>query len=211
MKIRSFSALCGAALLVSSLASAAAAAAEKKSGKEDAVFHLQEVSVFDGGVGEALFRGAYAQVATEPFKEVKAYPKLKSKQPLYGKLQFDRSLANPEGIAIYFVLDESGETPPAAKPAEKKPEKRHAADRKLSSYDRLYIDANRDGDLTNDPLLKPMKDPPWKFFPGYDFKERMAFELAKIAVDCGPGIGVRPFPVFPWFMVSGDEKRPTAS
>jgi hypothetical protein len=245
MKTRLLCVFFAAALLATLLTGPAAAGGEKKpakDSKENAVFKLQEASVFDGEVGQTFLRGEYAQCSTTPFKEVKAYPKLKSKQPLYGKLQFDRSLTNREGTAIYFVLDESGETPPAAEKTDmketqekasrsdvppvmtpttegktdaknakgKKPDKRHAVSAKLSSYDRLYLDANRDGDLTNDPVLKPMKDPPWKFFPGYEYKERMAFESANIGVDYGPGVGVRPFPIFAWFMVTGDEKRPTA-
>ena len=79
----------------------------------------------------------------------------------------------------------------------------------MSSYDRLYFDANRDLDLTNDPVLKPMKDPPWQALPIYSAKERMAFELANIDVDYGPGIGVRPFRIFPWFTVREEEKHPS--
>lgn len=217
MNIRSFSALCSAALLASSFAWPAAIAADKKPAKQGNVFHLQETSLLDGDGRQAVMRGEYAQCSTEPFKAVKAYPKLNSKQPLYGKLQFDRSLANIEGVAIYFVLDESGKIPRSAenadktteKPGEKMTDKRPPAKPKLSSYDRLYIDVNRDGDLTNDPALKPMKNPPWKVLPGYESKERMAFELAHIPVDFGPGVGLKPFAVFPWFMVTGDEEHPT--
>jgi hypothetical protein len=210
--------LFGTVLFAVFLAGPAAAGGEKKSDREAAVFDLKEVSVFgnDGDVGQALRRGEYALCSTTPFKEVKAYPKLKSKEPLYGKLQFDRSLSDREGVAVYFVLDQSGEKPSSEtktekkdeKPGAKKPDTRHPVNPRLSSYDRLYLDANRDGDLTNDPVLKPMKDPPWKFMPGYTYKERMAFELAKIDVDYGPGMGVRPFSVFPWFIVSENEKRP---
>ena len=99
---------------------------------------------------------------------------------------------------------------------------------KPSSYDRLYIDANRDGDLTNDPVLKPMENPPWQLLPGNvvrpmlidsaiggqarrpaSEKERQAFELASIDMDYGPGVGVRPFKVFPWFILTDREKAPT--
>ena len=118
------------------------------------------------------------------------------------------------------------------KPGEKKEAgKRHPVKPvapKPSSYDRLYIDANRDGDLTNDPVLKPMKNPPWQLLPGYAGrgmlvastiggpvqrpaaeKERQAFELASVDVDYGPGVGVRPFKIFPWFILTDREKAPT--
>ncbi len=94
---------------------------------------------------------------------------------------------------------------------------------KPSSYDRLYIDANRDGDLTNDPVVKPMKNPPWNLIPAGSMgrmvilaqarrqrvaaeKERMAFEPAAIDVDYGPGVGVRPLKIFSWFTLNEDEK-----
>ena len=112
------------------------------------------------------------------------------------------------------------------KPADKrKVIARRPAKIKLSSYDRLYIDANRDGDLTNDPVLKPMKNPPWNLIPGNRSrfavvwgrvqqqpppaeKERMAFEVARIDIDYGPGVGVQPFKIFPWFILTANEQTP---
>ena len=40
-------------------------------------------------------------------------------------------------------------------------------------------------------------------------KERQAFELASIDVDYGPGVGVQPFKLFPWFILTDREKTPT--
>ena len=221
----------------------AAAATEDKPKEKDAAFDLKEVSIFDNGnMGQSLWRAVSVQCTTEPFKEVKAYPKLNSKHPLYGKLQFARTTPAQEEAPIYFVLDESGEQPAAVEKAaeEKKDQKSDAKKRaaaarpvtiKLSSYDRLYINANRDGDLTNNAVIKPMKNPPWNLIPGYggyaargilvaslngravqrpqSEKERQAFELAAINVDYGPGVGVRPLKIFPWFILNNGEKAPT--
>jgi hypothetical protein len=243
-----------------------AAAAEEKSKEKNATFELKEVPIFDGGnAGQSFWRAMNIQCSTTPLKEVKAYPKLNSKRPLYGKLQFARMSPGKEEAPIYFVLDESGEKPAVEKKAdekkateetavekkateekatEKKTEGKSAAKKDLkavklrkitrrpvaskpakpSSYDRLYIDANRDGDLTNDPVIKPMKDPPWNLIPdgmgrlmyldgGQQQppsveKERMAFEPVAIDVDYGPGVGVRPFKVFSWFVLSSGQKTP---
>jgi len=214
MMTRRFCAFCGLALLAPSLGLPAAAGAEEKPGTKDAVFEMREVSVFDNAK-QLLNHGQYAACSSQPDEMVKAYPKLKSKHPIYGKLQFDRSLSNIEGTAIHFVLDESGETPTSEEEADrndatdKTPEKARSFDANLVRYDRLYFDANRDLDLTNDPVLKPMKHSPWKSIPGYGFRGRMAFELASIDVNYGPGIGVRPFRIFPWFVISEGAAFPT--
>jgi hypothetical protein len=238
------------ALAGSWFAVSAAAATEEKPKEKDATFDLKEASIFDNGnVGQSLWRAISVQCATEPFKEVKAYPKLNSKRPLYGKLQFPGVTPGKEAAPIYFVLDESGEQPAAkektgeekaaeekkeeqsaekkdTKPAAKKKAVRVPAAVKLSSYDRLYIDTNRDGDLTNDLMVTPMKNPPWNLIPAGAMgrlvvmaegrrqrvaveKERMAFEPVAINVDYGPGVGVRPFKIFSWFTLNEDEKAPT--
>ena len=182
------------------------AAAAEKAPPEKAVFTMREVSAFDKidvRPGHYLLRGQYAQCSTEPDKEVKAYPKLKSKHPLYGKVKFFLNSPNPvdrKGVEFHFVLDESGEGPPAVEQsAKEKPwEEEMPKERKLagqmstqkkpkqpagtaektastasaapprtsprlepkrSRYDRLYFDLNRDLDLTNDPVLKPLEYP----------------------------------------------------
>jgi hypothetical protein len=213
-------------------------AAGEGAGPEEAVFEMREVSAFDksdGNGGGSLTRGQYAECSTEPDKGVKAYPKLKSQRPLYGKLLFDRNLSSGKASEFHFVLDESGEAPPSAekgeekKAEEKKPEtsllknlaeklagaveKSAAAKRpprkeaKLSRYDRLYVDLNRDLDLTNDPVLMPMKEPPWQALPSWEVDERAAFEYLNIDVDYGPGLGVRPFRILPWLTISGEDNR----
>jgi hypothetical protein len=146
---------------------------------------------------------------------------------LYGKLRFDKDFSTGKSIEIYFVLDESGDVPwveedkeensskkdgegtsqPAdhsanADNAAKKPAKSEA---KLSRYDRLYIDLNRDLDLTNDPVVMPRKDQ--ALLRNQECREARAFEFIDISVDYGPGLGVRPFQCFPYFRIYEDDKQ----
>ena len=66
--------------------------------------------------------GMYIMCNTMPSKQVKAYPELKSKRPLYGSVTFDRDSLDPkQEKKLYFVLDESGIKKPAA--VEKETEK----------------------------------------------------------------------------------------
>jgi hypothetical protein len=212
-----------AMLLVLSFGLAAGAPAAEKTGPDEAVFEMREISAFDKSDinhNRWLTSGQYAECSTEPDKEVRAYPKLKSKHPLYGKVGFDRFLSNRKGIEFHFVLDESGESPaPEEKKTEEKPPKKSFVDSivdslrgagekgktapkpseaKLSPYDRLYFDSNGDLDLTNDPVLKPMKDPPWKAICPWTVPERMAFAYLDVTFDYGPPKGRRPFRLLPW-------------
>lgn len=201
--------------------------------REKAVFDLREVSVFDAHKRhpkDHLTIGSFVICSTEPDKEVKAYPKLKSKKPLYGTLIFniDISSAGPGGTKVRFVLDESGKKPAAeVEPSNVEKKKKDDQDKpkdskdkhpnllskaKLSSYDRMYIDVNCDGDLTNDPVLRPMKSPPWDALPDWwDPIEKMAFAYFDLKVDYGPGIGVRPFRLFPWLTLSGSHGKTQAA
>ena len=237
MRIRPFFHVIGLSIVFLMSYSMAASAAEKEkesgrpdNGSEEVVFELREISAFGKGENESyhLTRGQLAQCSETPDKEVKAYPKLKSKHPLYGKVKFGEDRLDPgkgEGIEFHFVLDESGETPKNEKVEEKQSKsssessekaaprdaKKEGTDEKplkeapLSSYDRLYFDLNHDLDLTNDPVLKPLKDAPWESLPPWPVEEKAAFEYLNVDFDYGPGIGVRPFRILPWLLVG--EKR----
>lgn len=167
------------------------------------VFKLEESPAIgkveiDGRPVQRYLRGPYAQCSGERSKTVKAYPKLKSKQPLYGELRFDGDLYDPTlGKAVYFVLDESGEQP---KPSE---EKKEADDKKqvlliqsdAAKYDRLYVDLNGDGDLTNDAVLKlTEKSPAGAPAP---IGQRL-FEAFSLPVDYGAPTGTKPFEMTAW-------------
>jgi hypothetical protein len=196
------------------------AGADNKSGAgEGAVFKLQEVSIFDQKQDAELarlpmFGGQTAQCSSQPAKEVKAYPKLKSKRPLYGAIILNRDPAKPgPAMKFYFVLDESG-TPeqPAKKPDEKPAEKSGEnvagpgilgvlaeSARPKYHYDRLYFDANHDLDLTNDPVISLMKDPPEGVFrSGLDRQYYRVFDAVTASLGDDPtvkGQSVRMLPV----------------
>ena len=194
----------------------------------EAVFEMREVSAFEESADAwyRLLRGQLVQCKTEPDKEVKVYPKLKSKRPLYGEVVLDRSLTDPKaGLKFHFVLDESGETP-TAKPPEKaatakalgvkggsNPKSPYWKDvwSLLTSgvppkYDRLYFDANRDLDLTNVAVLRPLAAPPRGAIPeGYSARQIVAFDYLTVAFDHGPGVGARPFRVLPRLVVGDDQ------
>ena len=142
------------------------AVVDSKAGGE-AVFDMKEISLYDEKERMAIpkyamYGGVNAMLTTKPFTEVKAYPKLNSKQPLYGAIALDRNPRKPgSATKFYFVFDESvtsekveekAPKPDAGKPA--------ARNRPKNRYDRLYFDVNRDLDLTNDAAIAPMKDPP---------------------------------------------------
>jgi hypothetical protein len=115
---------------------------------------------------------------TLPDKDVKVYPKLRSGRPLYGAVEFGRSPVEPsEGMRFCFVLDESAGTG--------------------TGYDRLYFDANRDLDLTNDAVLEPIEVPPAPSKLLHLWGECALFDPLSIAFDFGPEDGTRPVEILP--------------
>jgi hypothetical protein len=123
-----------------------------------------------------------------PEEEVKVYPKLESSRPLYGAIEFGKGKITPgKGKPYHFVLDESAGTG--------------------TGYDRLYFDANRDLDLTNDPVLIPMARQPKPTPSVWQRGQSTAFQPLNISFDLGPEYGDRPVEVIPWLQVSdGMEK-----
>jgi len=185
----------------------------------EAVFKMREVSVFESTRSQDLVRGQSAQCETEPNEDVIAYPKLKSKRPLYGVIKFARDYMNPEtGVEYHFVIDESGGAQPAEEPSllqtlsdaisgsdgtQAKPTH--------NTYDRLYFDLNRDLDLTNDPVLKTAKNPPPSAIPTYEAKQKVVFEDLALKLDFGTELGLREFPVLPRLIISEYEGTDYAS
>jgi hypothetical protein len=174
-----------------------------------AVFKLDEVSAFSK---ERDPGGQWVQCSTQPGKQVKRYPKLNSKKPLYGSVVFDASLVAPSvGTVFHFVLDESGAASgvesPKAEAAKSSPlvatlakaltgEKTAPSPPKppgLTPYDRLYFDVNRDLDLTNDQAIQPAKEPPFPRSP----QEGPIFEDLVVPLDFGAGLGNRPVRLIP--------------
>ncbi|MBM4088737.1 MAG: hypothetical protein FJ276_04810 [Planctomycetes bacterium] len=173
---------------------------------EDRVFPLEEVSVFKElenhpELARAVSFANYADCDATPRSEVKKYPELKSQHPLYGTIDLGgEPLSGSGSISVHFVLDQ---TQPTVAPPKPKPSvfRRILGSwwfddsddgEEMLQFDRLYFDANRDLDLTNDPVLSRLKDPPW----GNDRKgeffrlpDAQPFEFAKMEFDGGPGGG----------------------
>jgi hypothetical protein len=125
---------------------AATMGAEPSSPPADAAaFALKEISTFDAPdvVRSRLLVGAYRECRAEPEENVKRYPSFQSDQPLYGSLQVGGAPTEADtGYHYAFAFDESAGTG--------------------RGYDRLYLDTNLNGDLTDDACLAPMKDVPEK-------------------------------------------------
>ena len=72
-------------------------------------------------------------------------------------------------------------------------------------YDLLYFDANHDLDLTNDPVVKPMKEPPKALLSSTirGVQKSTVFEHVSVPIDYGTGIGVKPFQLVPVLLAGG--------
>ncbi len=121
--------------------------------------------------------------STIPKKEVKKYPVFKGPKPLYGTVKFDQEYLKPEsGTEYHFVIDATGD----------------------AGYDRLYFDANRDLDLTNDrPVGLDRKPWPEGLWPG-NANDSRRFEELSVPMDFGPGYGVQPVKILPYFTLAKD-------
>ncbi|MFC1782039.1 hypothetical protein ACFL02_00460 [Planctomycetota bacterium] len=154
------------------------------------VFEMKEFSVFDyqGPLRPMLAMGTAAIPETGPSAKVKVYPELKSDQPFYGRAIFDMSLIDyGEGIEYCFVIDESAGSG--------------------SGYDRLYFDVNHDFDLTNDPAVEPMAEPPAgaRRLEG-DFSggpKEICFNYLEVNIDYGQGKKSAPVKILPRFEYIG--------
>jgi len=206
-----------------------AGAKEKSGAGRETVVKMQEVLVFEeqgkekgGAARYPVFGGQYANCSATPNPGVKAYPKLNSKRPLYGSVLFRRDPSKPSAAAKFdFVLDQShppkqpeGEQPAASEGAKARPpegEKAKALPEKPGSapagdaavqfeYDRLYLDANRDLDLTNDPPIALKKEiPPGLPRPTLGRTELRVFDYVSLSLDDDPAAKGRPVRLLPMF------------
>lgn len=116
---------------------------------------------------------------TEPYPQVKAYPKLESGRPLYGAIDFTNWRIDPDKPSAYFfVVDESRGTG--------------------KGYDRLYFDLNHDGDLTNDRPTTWLEQPISLSQPPKE-GEIVTIDFPPLAIpfDFGPDDGMMPVEIFP--------------
>ena len=120
--------------LVVFLLLAGTVASGRRSAEGAPAFELEEVPGF--GVG-----GAHLCPCTNEAADDVTYPAFSSGKPRCGQLTVDMTFGDPQSGALYhFAIDESGGTG--------------------AGYDRLYIDLNRDGDLSGERALTPLHDVP---------------------------------------------------
>lgn len=197
------------ALICLGLVPRSPAADEKTPAADQSTFKMEEISLLDqtqdvAGSMPPMFGGITAALTASPAKEVKAYPKLNSKQPLYGFVVLNQDSGKP-GVApkYYFVFDQSPEAvKAAAKAAEKEPgeesnKKANNPAIKITpadEYDLLYFDANHDMDLTNDAVVHLMKERP-KIFARWLGNATNMRVFDAVTVSLGEGQSVRMVPM----------------
>lgn len=180
---------------------------------EPIVVPLEKVSVFELSREFrelSLARGHMVTCTSQPADSITKLPPLVSPKPLYGEAEFDRGYMDPErGIRFAFVIDE-------LHPIERKfqdcyrgldltvgPTDRNPCPFSFDpsgppmEYGRLYFDLNQDGDLTNDPPLEIMKEPPeWARYKSANMKETI-FDYLPVPLDLGSPSGRQPFVLMP--------------
>jgi len=173
---------------------------------EARVFQMEKISLLGGEPGSATVSpgGRYLPLGYTPFNEVKKYPELKSDRPLYGSVSFGQIPTDANsGIRFYFVIDasESTDNEKAEEPgaiveigSRQSPGTRN--------YDRLYFDANRDLDLTNDPVTKPMADPSNLG----SSSSGVVFDILSVPVKEADGLGASPLEVLPRLRLQGSAR-----
>jgi hypothetical protein len=218
----------GLVLVCWSMSLRAPARGDKPNADESVTFRMQEINVLDllkeeqpdsakASQEDKLLR-RFASMndlycTADPSREVKAYPKLKSDRPYYGTLIVDGNpIDRRAGKKYHFVVDESGETVAAEEKASPPQRQADSPPGKPASkpdwtkrrYDRLYIDLNGDLDLTNDPVVKPMKSPPaGAVEPFRQGAVGTCFDCVTIWLDYGPPIGRRSVRFVPRLMLNG--------
>jgi len=146
-------------------------AAEQAPAQEVAAFDLKEIPAFEvpDSVRNRFLTGAHAECRDEPDPNVQRYPAFKSDKPLYGSFQIGGVYTEPQaGYHYACALDESGGAG--------------------AGYDRMYIDTNLNGDLTDDPCRLPLKDVPAKaLFTIKGLTAQVCFETVTLRVTPADG------------------------
>ncbi len=170
---------------------------------EPIVISMQEVPVrgptsatFPGGT--KFLSGQTAACDEVPREAVKVYPKFVWKRPMYGRVQFDASLAAHSSGAsgpsdrteFHFAMD-------ASAPPQDVVGSNGAPSRQPLILDLLYFDLNQDLDLTNDKVLKLTSGSLPKGTLSVDRPRPLVFEDLVLQCDFGPHLGRRPVRLTP--------------
>lgn len=153
------------------------------------VFELKEASRFELPE-EARYSpfGQFLTLAETTPAAVKTWPAFQSRRPIRGSVPFDVVYGEADsGIEYHFAFDESRGTG--------------------KGYDRLYLDLNRDLDLTNDaPLLPRKRTPAWAPVINDGTARVTYFENVSIPFDFGPA-GKRPVEILPRLIITREGRR----
>lgn len=158
-------------------------AAAATCGEEEQVFPLQELSLLREGdvsaeLASRLPQGQRVKLSGERNPQVKAYPNLRSERPLFGIALLNADPDVPgSGVAFHLAVDASGGP--------------------KGRYDRLYVDLDRDLDLSNDAPIGPTSwEPSWA--PTRPIDEKIVyFEPLGVPLDVGPPLGVQRLRLLP--------------
>jgi hypothetical protein len=175
----------------SARASAAVAEPTAPPGYGNAVaYDLKETSAFDLPPSVRIFfvMGHPTVCQREPNEQVRRYPEFKSSQPLYGSLRVGVPYGSRDpGLCHQYAVDESGGTG--------------------RGYDRLYLDVNLNGDLTDDGPGQRPRSAPEGLYPAPNFlKASACFDPLRIRIDPknnAPRIEIMPY----LYMLRGIEDR----
>ena len=146
-------------------------------------FRLKEVSAFDLAENAWEFaEGQGAMVRRTPIQTSRCIPPSPRRRRLYGRVIFADPLVRPDPHATYqLALDESKGTG--------------------QGYDRLYFDLNQDGDLTNDKVLTPQRNPPEGAALDYaTTAQQTCFENFAVPLSSGSQ-GQRPLEIMPRLLI----------
>lgn len=160
--------------------------AKKTASDESITFEMREVSLLDAKEEDSFLyetNGIAAVCRDKPNPTLKKHPEWKARNPLYGTLDVD-------GARYAFVVD--GPASPG----------KDQSQSLASMPNVMYFDANGDQDLTNDPPLSLMKEPP-RLFSSKRIHGKV-FECVSLPVDFGTGIGKRTVSFMPVLVTAAD-------
>ncbi|MHC4243517.1 MAG: hypothetical protein ACYSU4_14010 [Planctomycetota bacterium] len=156
-----------------------------KNKAEQLAFDLEKISVFDidEEIAGRFVRGHVSGCEKQPQADVGTYPNFKSDRPLYGSVWFANKDGNMNsGIQYHFAIDESAGT--------------------TKGYDQLFFDLNRDLDMTNDTLCKPLQNPPDGAELDYEWiEQQVCFDYINVNFDFGSS-GQHPLEIMPRLTIS---------
>ncbi len=160
---------------------------------DEAVFELQEISVFDLDAAtraQSGFAAGQFHVCSDVPEPAVVYPEFTSQKVIYGRAVLGVFPGDNTNASVHvFAVDAVGGSDAA--------------------FDLLYFDANADMDLTNDPPVRRRDDPPPGAILGYPgVRQEICFEAVAVEFDFGPG-DRRPLEMMPRLVIGEQDDYTT--